>query len=245
MHHVPAPILILLWCFAVGACVGSFLERRGLAVAAGDEPAVAGLALPEVQKADPISRQCSGAGLVAVARPLSCCHAPISSRYPLVEFATGVAFAALAYVELVRAGTNLPGVAPESSRGLLAVWLFHSLLASLLIVTALYEWDRVLVPPRLTALGLAAGLFLPFYYPGLYPTDELGDFGQPGMGFIGVLLGVAVGLFILWSSPGRAVGTEIVLAPVVVATTLAGAFLARDRCSILPLLRWPWPSLDD
>ena len=160
------------------------------------------LALPEVQKADSAPRQRAGVGLAVSARPVPGLRAPISSRYPLVEFVTGLAFAVLAYVELVRAGVNLPGVVPESSTGLLVVWSYHSLLASLLIVAALFDWDGVLVPPRLIILGLVAGLFLPLYSPGLYPTDELGDFAEPGLGFSGVLLGLALGVLTLWVVDG-------------------------------------------
>lgn len=220
-----APYLILLWCGAVGACVGSFLNVVAWRLPLGMSLLWPGSHCPKCKKPIPIYDNVPVLGWLLLRGRCRACQAPISPRYPLVEFATGVAFAALAYVELVRAGVNLPGVAPESSTGLLAVWLFHSLLASLLIVTALYEWDRVSVPPRLIALGLAAGLFLPLYDPGLYPTDELGDFAQPGLGFIGVLLGLGLGMLIRWSSTGGAVAAEMLFSPSVVAAACVGAFL--------------------
>ncbi|HVU85814.1 MAG TPA: prepilin peptidase [Pirellulales bacterium] len=220
-----APLLILLWCFAVGACVGSFLNVVAWRLPLGMSLLWPGSHCPKCKKPIRIYDNVPVLGWLMLGGRCRACRAPISPRYPAVEFATGCAFAALAYVELVRAGLNLPGVAPESSKGLLALWLYHALLASLLIVTVLFAWDGARVPPRFIVLGLAAGLFLPLYAPGLYPTDELGDFAEPGLGFAGVLVGAALGVLIVWSSTGRARDAEIPFEPSVVAATFVGAFL--------------------
>ena len=69
------------------------------------------------------------------------CGAPISARYPLVEAATGLAFAGA----VARFGAGRSAIAA-------------ALLATLLIALAAIDLDHFLLPDRLTLPGIAAGL---------------------------------------------------------------------------------------
>lgn len=69
------------------------------------------------------------------------CGTPISARYPLVEAATGLAFA---------------GAVARFGPGRRAV--VAALLATLLVALAAIDFDHFLLPDRLTLTGLAAGL---------------------------------------------------------------------------------------
>jgi leader peptidase (prepilin peptidase)/N-methyltransferase len=93
------------------------------------------------------------------------CGAPIPVRYPLVEAATGLAFAGA----VARFG---PG-----RRAIVA-----ALLATLLVALAAIDFDHFLLPDRLTLTGLAAGL----------AAQVVLDDGSLARGLTGALVGAGL-----------------------------------------------------
>ncbi len=102
------------------------------------------------------------------------CRAAISVRYPLVEALFGILLAALGWLEIVSARSNLPepslmGVSslPPSDWVLPA---YHLLLLGTLVVAALIEWDGRRIGLRLLYVTLACGLLLPLAWGALRPV---------------------------------------------------------------------------
>ncbi len=93
------------------------------------------------------------------------CRAPISPRYPLVEAATGLAFAGAVW----RFGANGRAAAA-------------ALLAALLIALAFIDLDHFLLPDKLTLPGIAAGLAAQLLLPG----------GSLTRGLVGALVGAGL-----------------------------------------------------
>ncbi|MES1213355.1 MAG: prepilin peptidase [Singulisphaera sp.] len=198
-----APFLILLWCFAVGACVGSFLNVVAWRLPLSMSLLWPGSHCPKCQTPIRLRDNVPIFGWLMLRGRCRACREKISPRYPLVELICAAAFTALGYVELVRAGANLPGEVPELPQALLGIWLYHALLVALLIVCALFEIDLAPVPPRFVVLGLAAGLFLPQFWPALYPSDELGHMARPEYGIIGLLMSLPLGWLVAWGTLGN------------------------------------------
>jgi leader peptidase (prepilin peptidase)/N-methyltransferase len=105
------------------------------------------------------------------------CGARFSARYFLVELFTGLAFAGLFYLEVVR---NVHGLAVlERQRDLIALglvpgpawWLFgyHALLVCFLIVVSMCDIDHMEIPLPVTITGTLVGLvgsaLLPWPWP--------------------------------------------------------------------------------
>lgn len=143
------------------------------------------------------------------------CRAPISPRYPLVELATGLAFAGA----VARFGP---------SRRACAAAVF----AALLVALAGIDVEHFLLPDRLTLPGLGLGLAAQLVLPG----------GSLARGVVGALVGAGLLLFIagawelvrgsegmglgdvkMLAMVGALLGAGGVLVTVVVATLLGSA----------------------
>ena len=111
------------------------------------------------------------------------CHTPISARYPIVEAATALMFAALAAGEYAAAGNNLPLQTDWASQGAAVFWstkqlawplywlfLYHLLLLTTLFCAGLMEIDGHRLPVRLYLPALLAGL----------TTAAIAAFTRPG-----------------------------------------------------------------
>jgi leader peptidase (prepilin peptidase) / N-methyltransferase len=228
---VPLPALaddggwILLGAaFAVGACIGSFLN-----VCIHRLPAEESVVWP--------GSRCPGCGtaiewrdniplvswLLLGARCRSC-GATISSRYPLVEAATG----ALAVLALIRFGAT-PAAA--------IAFLFT---AALLLITFI-DFDHRFIPDEVSLPGILVGLAASFLPGGPTPLDAAAGAmlgggllwavawfyeratGVEGMGFGDVKLLAMIGAFLGW----QAIPAVIVVASL--AGSLAGVALIFAR----------------
>ncbi|MFQ6091417.1 MAG: prepilin peptidase, partial [bacterium] len=130
------------------------------------------------------------------------CQAKISVRYPIVELLTAILFVALFIVS----GSSLQ-------------FLIYCLLVAGLLVVALIDLDRYIIPDRITVPGIVVGLFCS-------PFNASLGFG--GRGIVASAIGLLIGgvLFFLIALFGRAVfrkesmgGGDIKLA------AMLGAFL--------------------
>ena len=102
------------------------------------------------------------------------CAATISARYPLVEALFGFLLAALGWLEIADARSNLPdpafaGVATRVPHVGILVG-YHMLLLGTLVVAALIDYDRQRIPRRLLVFGLLCGLALPLVWSALRPV---------------------------------------------------------------------------
>jgi leader peptidase (prepilin peptidase)/N-methyltransferase len=100
------------------------------------------------------------------------CGARFSVRYFLVELGTGLAFAGLFYLEVVRNVLKIP--VPLVNAGVVSLegWLlfgYHAALISFLLVASLTDLDHMEIPLAVTVTGTLVGLvgsaLLPWPYP--------------------------------------------------------------------------------
>ena len=153
----------------------------------------------------------------------SACGTRISARYPLVELATGVLFAAIGWRMQTQMGTHQP-----------TVLLWCAAVAALLAL-ALIDWDTTLLPDAITLPLLWAGLVCAAlgWLPGLSLTQALWGAvagylslwsvywlfklvtGKEGMGF---------GDFKLLAALGAWLGWQAVL-PIVLMASVIGAIV--------------------
>ncbi|RZT95002.1 prepilin peptidase [Rivibacter subsaxonicus] len=106
---------------------------------------------------------------IALRGRCSACKAPISARYPLVELATGLLFAALAW--------RFPAQAPTF------VWCGF---VAALVALALIDWDTTLLPDSIT---------LPLLWGGLIAAA----LGWTGIALSTAVWGAVAGYLALWS----------------------------------------------
>jgi leader peptidase (prepilin peptidase)/N-methyltransferase len=235
------PLLILGWCFVVGACVGSFLNVVAWRLPNGMSLSWPGSHCPQCKKLILLRDNVPVFGWLGLRGRCRSCGVKISPRYPVVEFITGTAFAALAFVELAGGGENLPGAALDgdgsafySLNSLLYVWIYHSVFTALLIVTALFERDGARIPRRFISAGLLFGLVPPlFFWPELQPMALVGAKlpTEPAWltplvtGFVGLTVGAVIGWIVNWGWNGGRGGPMAGCGYVMLVLALVGAFL--------------------
>ena len=174
-------VFLAVWLFAVGGCVGSFLNVVVLRIPAGIGIARSGSRCPVCLH--PI-RWFDNIPMISwlVLRG-SCrdCRTPISVRYPLVELLVALIFLTLGLVEGLSGGRNLPwpGEVPLYFRfSPLQYWslyTFHIVAIVTVLSTALIERDGNEVAPWLFAPALLVGLLASLSLPFLHPVPAVGS----------------------------------------------------------------------
>ena len=151
----------------LGACLGSFLNVVAWCVPRGKSIALRDSCCPKcnekIKRIDnlPIF---SYINLSAACRN---CKAAIPVRYLIVELTVAIIFGSLFLCELVTGAANVPGAKVPFYAGILwvimypnwsviAVYVFHALFMSMLLVLALIELDRQKLKWQLIAILLAA-----------------------------------------------------------------------------------------
>ncbi|MFO7902970.1 MAG: prepilin peptidase [Pirellulaceae bacterium] len=175
--HLPDAMRVFLaaWLFAVGGCVGSFVNVVVLRMPAGLGIARAGSRCPACLHPIRWFDNIPVVSWLVLRGRCRDCHAPISVRYPLVELAVALVFLALGLVEGLSGGNNLPrpASAPRyfefTAFECWALYTFHLVAIVTLLAAALIERDRREVPRRLFGpawgVGLVASVGLPFSHP--------------------------------------------------------------------------------
>lgn len=156
LAELPVPFLAGV-AFALGACVGSFLNVVAHRLPHGESLVHPASRCPVCW--DPIPAWANVPILSWLGLRGRCrrCKAPISARYPLVEAATGLLFALLLLRWLH------VGLGPR----LLVDWL----LASALVAVTLIDADHRIIPNEITYPGIPLGLALAWLVPGPSPLD--------------------------------------------------------------------------
>jgi leader peptidase (prepilin peptidase)/N-methyltransferase len=235
------PLLILGWCFVVGACVGSFLNVVAWRMPNRMSLSWPGSHCPQCEKPILLRDNVPVFGWLWLRGRCRSCGVKISPRYPIVEFLAGAAFAALAWVELAGGGANLRSAVPDgdgiafvSMESLLYVWVYHALLAAFLIVASLFERDNARIPRGFVIAGLLAGMLPPLLnMPDLQPflTSGRGWLTEPAWlsqlttECIGPLCGAAIGWIVNVGWNGGRGGLWTGCSFVMLVLTFVGAFL--------------------
>lgn len=204
--------------FAVGACVGSFLNvviyRVPLGISVLVKPSHCPGCSEKVLGADNLPV----VGWLKLNGVCRCCGTEISSRYPVVELTIGSAFLVLYFVELISGGANLPGRLPNAYTGvtwivfytkwdLVRLYLYHCML-----ICTLFSWAAILrdghrVPLSSVMMMLLIFVGLPLIWPHLLPNPpfEPGLLNRPlGRGPVAAGmtsgLGIAAGMCVVFIS---------------------------------------------
>ncbi len=161
--------VVLVHMAVLGAAIGSFLNVVIYRLPRGESLVHPGSHCPQCSaKIRPRDNVPVLGWLILGGRCRDCRH-PISPRYPLVELATALLFAAAVWIEVLQPDAGLSGIADAAA----AIWQplrwircgVALLVLCPLLVVALVEWDQQRVPPSVwTAPWLIAG-FAPLFYP--------------------------------------------------------------------------------
>jgi leader peptidase (prepilin peptidase)/N-methyltransferase len=136
--------------FALGACVGSFLNVVVWRLPRGESLLWPGSRCPRCGDAIPFWANVPVLSWLALRGRCRACRGPISARYPLVEALTGALFAGL----LLWHG---------ASARLVVEWL----LASALVAVTFIDLDHHIIPNEITLPGVVLGLAISFFAPSL------------------------------------------------------------------------------
>jgi leader peptidase (prepilin peptidase)/N-methyltransferase len=137
------PLAVLLVSFVLGLLVGSFLNVVAYRLPKGESVVHPRSRCPACGRAIRAHENVPLLSWLWLRGRCRGCAAPISARYPALELATGLVFAAIVAVH---------GPRPES----LALFV----LAGLLIAAAAIDFDHHIIPDEISVGGLVAGLLL-------------------------------------------------------------------------------------
>lgn len=225
-------ILVTAYAFVVGSCVGSFLNVVAWRLPLGMSLIKPASHCPQCKTPIRLRDNVPVLGWILLRGRCRSCGCWISPRYPLVEFAVGVAFALLAWRDLATAGSNLArgrDWAPFAA-GLtfdavhLGVWLYHVTLVSILATIVLIEFDGRRLPRGLFIFAFCAGLFPPLVWLALRVALQKSlEFGV-GSDVRAMFVAGVYGVGIAWSfDPRRSERGRLI--PLATALSAVGLFL--------------------
>jgi prepilin signal peptidase PulO-like enzyme (type II secretory pathway) len=209
----PSSFILLLWLFALGAVIGSFLNVVVYRLPAGKSLVYPGSYCPTCNHPIRWYDNVPVLGWLILGGRCRDCRTPISPRYPIVEAITGGIFAAMALVEFVAPGVRPPREAVGSLQLLLddaalheacAVYACHVVLLCTLLAAALIERDGQRVPWRLGIFAAVVGVFVPLVW--LHPLAERTGYSGEPTGVLDAMEGIVAGLLVglvVWRSKFR------------------------------------------
>jgi len=173
--------VVALFLFLLGANVGSFLNVLAHRVPQGRSVVQGGSRCPACGMPIRWRDNVPVLGWLLLRGRCRDCRAPIAPRYPIVEAVCALLVGAVASVELLSGGGNLPQVRPVFHRGgadvlllhtdwpLVATCLLHCGILVTLLAWTLFEIDGLRVPrswfPAALAIVVGLGLALPGVQP--------------------------------------------------------------------------------
>ena len=172
--------------FAMGACIGSFLNvviyrvPNGLSV---NEPRRS--FCPSCKTQIPMHLNIPLFTWLMLGGKCKWCKESISFRYFLVELLTGIVFLAIWNLEI---GSGLANVGPIALVEVVALWIF----ASLLIAATFIDIDHFIIPDSITIGGTVVGVIASFGIPHFHEREIWWQNGVAG------LAGAAIGFGLLW-----------------------------------------------
>ncbi len=236
--HMPDILRVFLavWLFAVGGCVGSFLNVVVLRIPAGIGIARSGSRCPVCLHPIRWYDNIPIFSWLALRGRCRDCGTSISSRYPLVELLVAVVFLVVGLREGLTSGQNLPLLPDQPSYFMLttfhtwSVYTFHVLTIVTLIGAALTELDCHAVAHRVLVPALLINLTCPVRLPWLHPVPAALGTIHEGMwgGIATVLAGLAVGVLMglaAWPATSRQPRRPGAAATAVIGSALVGLCL--------------------
>ncbi|MCU0873952.1 MAG: prepilin peptidase [Pirellulaceae bacterium] len=210
---------ILAWLFVFGSCIGSFLNvviyrtPRRLSLWGSSH-------CPRCRVRIPARDNVPVFGWLKLRGRCRTCRLPISARYPLVELTVGLVILALATLEILLAGINLPDVGHRDVVRLSVSWLvghprwdligtcvLHCGLVGVLLSWALIRYDTYAVPIRYAVGAFGAAWLLtvsaPLLRPEAWPSAWLdwhawlSGWTNGGRGLPGMIGGLFLGLLVV------------------------------------------------
>ena len=179
---MPQPLPEILWltfAFALGCCVGSFVN-----VVVGRLPLEKSLLWPNSRcltclHSLAVSDNLPILGWLRRRGRCRFCGTKFSSRYMWVELACGLGFALIFYLDAIAHRQHMPifqnafalrvqGV-PEWQA--MVVFLHHVVLFSFLLAASLCDWDHRAIPLSLTVTGTLVGLASATCFPWPWPNE--------------------------------------------------------------------------
>lgn len=170
----------LLWCFAVGASFGSFMNVVSWRMPRGMNFVSQSSICPKCRHAIRGRDNLPVLGWILLGGSCRDCGEPISFRYPLVEICFGGAAFFLCACELASGGYNLP-IANEVYRSgffetlwtpkwdLILIVAFHFALFVWLLTLCLFEIDEEAVPRGFAIVAILFGLAVTYALPIAHP----------------------------------------------------------------------------
>lgn len=170
---------MMIWLFALGACIGSFLNvciyrlPRGLSLAAP------GSHCPSCHSPIRWYDNVPVLGYFLLGGACRFCRCHISARYAFVEALTGLLFVWLYYWFCVHKGR------PASQ------FVVYAALASALIASTFIDFDFRIIPNEITFTGIALAPFVSLLVPGIHSThgEPITRLGGMVFSLIGILIG--------------------------------------------------------
>ena len=187
--------IFLLYSFAVGACVGSFLNVVIYRLPAGRSIVSPPSSCPKCGARIRWYDNIPLLSYLLLGGRCRNCREPIPLRYPLVEFLTALLFGFLYAVDR----TDLFGEAVP-----LSVFLVHCAFAAALVAVTFIDFDHKIIPNEISVGGAVAALVLSALMPGrLAPVpDFLSAWPPPlaglGTSLIGGAAGAGITLLTAW-----------------------------------------------
>lgn len=204
--------VVILWGFAVGACLGSFLNVVALRTPR-HETIGGGSYCPyccvPIRSRDNIPIL----GWLSLRGRCHACRLPIPPRYMIIEVIAGALVCALVWVQVVYGGFNLPldGYNAQSPARLVMHWdslligrtLYFALTLLYLMTTALVVGNRLLLPPSMVYSGWLLAVVPALSYPKLliynWKSESMKSLEGQELylaGLMTVITGVIVGVLI-------------------------------------------------
>ena len=246
---IPDALLMFLavWLFAVGGCVGSFINVVALRLPEGMSIARSGSRCPGCLH--PI-RWYDNIPLVSWIRLRGRCRdcgTWIPVRYPCVELLVATIFVTLGLGEGLIGGRNLP-LPPDAPRYYVltafenwSIFTYHIVLLVTLFTASLIAWDGHKVARQIFLPALLIGGTAPLFLPGLHPVAfAQGVVGQGALGGLydslcGLLGGVCAG-FCVWPAVTRPGSRPPAGHLAVFASALCGMFLGWQLIGLAAVL---------
>jgi leader peptidase (prepilin peptidase)/N-methyltransferase len=201
--------LCVVWLFALGTAVGSFLNVVIYRVPAGRNIVRPGSHCPACNHTIRWHDNVPVVSWLLLRGRCRDCGGRISVRYPLVETVTGALFVLVGAREGFSGGANLPlepslsaagtvlvSFGPAQLGGLVA---YHLVLLCTLLAAAAIQYDGHPAPLRLFPPALAAGGLAPLVWPYLHPVPAWPQLGGPMAGLADSGIGFTVGLALGWA----------------------------------------------
>jgi leader peptidase (prepilin peptidase)/N-methyltransferase len=184
------PMLVILGClaFVIGTVVGSFLNVCIYRIPWEKSVIWPGSTCPKCWSSIAPQDNIPILSWVALRGECRVCGAPVSARYPLIEFLVGLLFLAFYYVDVVHGTRGSFGW--EIGRPL-ATFGYHAILAALLVAATFIDYDLFIIPDQITVTGMILGIGLGTLLPWIRPEPCTQTTHAWGLwtGILGLLVG--------------------------------------------------------